>query len=53
MIKLQNGNAQELWLLQNRHMVTLLGKSGESSFFQTSREDEESDGIEDELRQLC
>ena len=28
---------------------TLLDKSGESSFLQTSREDEESDGIEDEF----
>ncbi|CAF1539642.1 unnamed protein product [Rotaria magnacalcarata] len=30
---------------------SLLDKSGESSFLQTSREDEESDGVEDELRQ--
>ena len=30
---------------------SLLDKSGESSFLQTSREDEESDGIEDDLGQ--
>ena len=30
---------------------SLLDKSGESSFLQTSREDEESESIEDELRQ--
>lgn len=30
---------------------SLLDKTGESSFLQTSREDEESEGIEDEVRQ--